>query len=158
MKKAVLGIGFAILIIVLGVATLAAAPGTMNASITSPEIEGTWLATIPSPGGDEFPSLVTFARGGALIVTDGGTRPAVGNVYQGTWVMTGPHEYTFTFLGFVYEDESVLTGYFRVHEIVQVDPGGNSYISDSTGEFLDLDMNVIFSFESTNSATRIDAN
>jgi hypothetical protein len=158
MKKAILIAGLAILIIALGGATLAATPNTMNAGVTGPKIEGTWLGAIPLPDGGTFPSLLTYARGGALIATDSSVPPALGNVYQGTWAKTGPHEFTFTFLGFFYNETGALDGYFRVHETVYLDPGGDSYTSDSIGEILDLDMNVIETLPgSTNYATRIDA-
>ena len=128
------------------------------AASVSPEIEGTWLATITVPDGPPpFPSLVTYARGGALIVTDSSGPPAVGNVYQGTWTKTGPHEFTFTFVGFYYDEAGALAGYFKAHETVQLEPDGDAYTGVASLEILDLDMNVIATGSSTSSATRIDA-
>jgi len=152
----------ALLAIVSGGVTMAFVTGENAdyAARVSPEIEGTWLATI-TPAGEipPFPSLMTFASGGALIVTDGGAPPALGNVYQGTWAKTGPHKYTFTFWGFVYDDAGVLTNYFVVHETVQIEPGGKAFNRvSSVGQIFDLDMNVIMTMTgSTSHATRIDA-
>jgi len=148
----------ALLTIVFGGVTSAFAPGegTIYAARVSPEIEGTWLVMVTTPDGlPPFPSLVTYASGGALTVTDSSVSPALGNVYQGTWAKIGPHKYAFTFLGFIYDEAGVFTSYFRGHETVQVEPGGNAYNGVSTGEILDVDMNVIATMSSTTHATRI---
>jgi len=150
----------ALLTIVFGGVTSAFAPGedTIYAAEVSPEIEGTWLAMITSPDGPPpFPSLVTYARGGALIVTDSSVPPALGNVYQGTWTKTGPHEFAFTFLGFQYDGAGVLTGYIRAHETVQLEPGGNVYNGVTSIEILDTAQNVIVTISTISHATRINA-
>jgi hypothetical protein len=150
----------ALLTIVFGGVTSAFATGkdTINGADVSPEIEGTWLATVSIPDGPPpFRSLLTYARGGALTVTDSGVPPAFGNVYQGTWTKTGSHKFAFTFLGFQYDGAGVLAGYIRAHEDVQVEPGGNVYNGVTILEFLDTDQNVIATSSSTTHATRIDA-
>ena len=158
MKKTLTIMGIALLIIAFGGVTLAAAPSTMNAAEVGPEIEGTWLAMITIPGEPPpFPSLVTYSRGGAVIVTDSSVPPALGNLYQGTWTRTGPHEFTFTFVGFNYDEEGVLAGYFRAHEKVQLEPDGKAYNGVASLEILDLEMNVIATGSSISHATRIDA-
>jgi len=159
MKKAILIAGVTLLIIgVAGVILVNAASERTNyAAETSPEIEGTWLATITFPDGTTFPSLVTYAGGGALIVTDSSVPPALGNVYQGAWTKTGPHEFAFTFVGFQYDETGALIGYIRAHENLQLDPGEDVYTGETAIEILDLDMNVIATDSSTSYATRIDA-
>ena len=150
----------ALLTIVIAGLTMAFVSGenAKYASKVSPEIEGTWMATITSSDPiPPFPSLVTFASGGALIVTDGGVSPALGNLYQGTWAKIGPHKYAFTFWGFVYDETGVLTSYFISHDTIQVEPGANTYNGVSTGELLDLDHNVIWTMTGTSHATRINA-
>ena len=94
------------LVIVVALAATMAVIGTQSVTAESgavaPELEGTWLVTVTiQDGPPPFPSLVSYARGGALIVTDSSEVPGSGNVYQGTWTKTGPHEFTFTFLGFL---------------------------------------------------------
>ena len=150
----------ALLAIVLGGVSLAYASNGRenNDAGVAPEIEGTWLAFISNPSMPEpFPSLITYARGGALIVTDSSGPPATGNVYQGTWAKTGPHEYTFTFWGFIYDETGAFAGYFTTHETVKVEPGGNAYTGVSEGEILDVDMNPIVTLSGTSHATRIPA-
>ena len=149
----------ALLAIVLGGVSLAyASNGRENSDAgVAPEIEGTWLGLIDNGSDLPFPSLITYARGGALIVTDGGTRPALGNLYQGTWTKTGPHEYTFTFMGFMYDETGALAGYFKTHETVQVDPDGNVYNGVTEGQIFDVDMTLIAEFSGTTHATRIPA-
>lgn len=147
----VITIALAVALALIGTQSVTAAGGAV-----APEIEGTWLATITVAGGPPpFPSLVTYARGGALIVTDSSVAPDSGNIYQGSWAMTGPHKYTFTFLGFQYDASGVLTGYFRGHETVQLESGGKAYNGVATIEFLDTAMNVIMSGTSKSHATRI---
>lgn len=148
----------ALLTIVFGGVTLAFASGkdTIFAAEVGPEIEGTWLATITIPDGPpEFPSLVTYARGGALTVTDSSVSPALGNVYQGSWTKTGPHKYTFTVMGFLYDEEGVFVGYIRLHEIVTIEPGGNVYNGEASIEILDPEQNVRETGSSTSYAERI---
>jgi hypothetical protein len=149
----------ALLAIVLGGVSLAyASNGRENSDAgVAPEIEGTWLAYIDNGSIPPFPSLVTYGRGGALIVTDGGTAPAIGNVYQGTWTKTGPHAYTFTFMGFIYDETGVLAGYFKTHETVQVEQDGNVYNGVTEGQIFDVDMNLLAEFGGTTHATRIPA-
>ena len=150
----------ALLVIVLGGVTLAYASGESktNAADAAPEIEGTWLAIITVPDGPPpFPSLVTYARGGAVIVTDSSGPPAVGNVYQGTWTKSGPHEFTFTFMGFMYDGTGALAGYFKAHETVTLEPGGDAYNGVSQGEIFDIDMILIAQGSGTSHATRIPA-
>jgi hypothetical protein len=150
----------ALLTIVFGGVTMAYASGrdTIQAAEVSSEIEGTWLATVTIPDGPPpFPSLVTYARGGALIATDGSVAPALGNVYQGTWTKTGPHQFAFTFMGFQYDAAGVLTNYIRAHETLQLERSGNIYNGVTSLEFLDTNMNVIATASSTTHAVRIDA-
>ena len=149
-----------LLTVVLGGVTMAFATskGITLAGGVSPEIEGTWLATVTIPDGPPpFPSLVTYARGGALTVTDGSVPPALGNLYQGVWTKTGPHQFAFSFLGFQYDGAGVLADYIRAHETVQLEPGGNSYNGVTLLEFLDTNLNVIATASSTTHAVRIDA-
>jgi hypothetical protein len=83
----------------IGAQSVAADNGT-----SALELEGTWLVTVTIPDGPPpFPALVTYARGGALMVTDSSVSPALGNVYQGTWTRTGAQTFAFTFLGFQYD-------------------------------------------------------
>jgi hypothetical protein len=159
MKKAISIVGVALLILVVAGVTLAYASSERanTASETSPEIEGTWLATITFPDGTTIPSLLTYARGGALTVTDSSVPPALGNVYQGAWTKTGPHEFAFTFLGFQYDETGALIGFIRAHENIQLDPGEDVYTGETIIEILDVDMNVIMTDSSTSYATRIAA-
>ncbi len=153
-------VAVALLTIVFGGVTLAFASSkdTIYAAEVSPEIEGTWLAMVTIPDGPPpFPSLLTYARGGALTVTDSSVPPALGNVYQGSWTKRGPHEFAFTFLGFQYDGAGVLTGYIRAQETIQLEPGGNIYNGVTSIEILDIDQNVIATSSSTTHATRINA-
>ena len=154
--------GLLALVVTIGLAATIALIGcqsvTAEGAAVASEIEGTWLATVTIPDGPPpFPSLVTYARGGALTVTDSSVAPALGNVYQGTWTKTGPREFTFTFLGFQFDDAGVLTGYIRARETIQLQPGGRAYNGTTTIEFLDLNLDVVGTASSTSQATRVNA-
>ena len=141
----------AITLVLSGVGSAAAGDAA-----TAPELEGTWLATITiQDGPPPFPSLLSYGRGGALIITDSSVSPALGNVYQGTWTKTGAHKYTFTFLGLQYDTSGLLSGYLRGHETLRLQSGGQTYDGVGTVEVLDIGQNVIATGASTSHATRV---
>ena len=155
-------VGALVLVITIALAATVALIGAQSAiaegGAVAPEIEGTWLVTITiQDGPPPFPSLVTYARGGALTVTDSSVAPALGNLYQGTWTKTGPHGFAFTFLGFQYDAGGVFTNYIRAHETIQLQPGGKAYDGVTIIEILDTDMNLIATVGSVSHATRVNA-
>lgn len=137
-------------------APVAGANATTESSAVAPEIEGTWLLT-GTMQGSTIRSLVSYARGGALMVTDSGPGPAAGNVYQGTWTKTGPDEFAFTFLGFQYSANGNLTNYIRGRETLRLEPGGLAYNGVTTIEILDAVQKVIETLSGTTHATRVNA-
>ena len=155
----VLGVTVALLLAAFAFTqTTQANPNTTAGRAVAPELEGTWLVTVTIPDGPPpFPSLVTYARGGALTVTDSSLPPASGNVYQGTWARTGPREFAFTFLGFQYDAQGVFSNYIRVRETVRLHRSGNAYNGVTAIEVLDTAMNVIETASATTHATRITA-
>ena len=135
-------------------------PAAGEGGTVAPELEGTWLATISieSGGPPPFEGLNTYARGGALIVTDGGVPPASGYVYQGSWTKTGPGQFSSAFLGFKYDATTgARTGYIRIHETDHLQPDGKTYDGVATIEILDTAQNVIVTVSATSHATRISA-
>ena len=155
----VLGVIGVLLLAAFAVAqTTDANANTTTGAAVAPELEGTWLATVTIPDGPPpFAALLSYSRGGALIVTDSSLPPASGNVYQGTWIKTGSHEFAFTFLGFQYDAQGVFSNYIRVHETIQLEGGGNVYNGVTTIEFLDTAMNVVATASATTHATRVTA-
>jgi hypothetical protein len=163
-KHTLVKLGLLALVVTIGLAATIALIGTQSVTAeggaVAPEIEGTWLATITvaiPDGPPPFPSLLTYARGGGLTVTDGGVAPALGNVYQGTWAKTGPHEFAFTFVGFQYDANGVFAGYIRARETVSIQPDGEAYDSVATLEFFDAEWEPIGNATSTSHATRVSA-
>ncbi len=151
------------LVIIVALAVTMAVIGTQSATADSgavaPELEGTWLVTVTlQDGPPPFPSLVSFARGGAFIVTDSASGgPAAGNVYQGTWTRTGPDEFAFTFLGFQYDAAGSLANYLRGRETIRLERNGNAYNGMTTVDVLDTAQNVIATSKGTTHATRVKA-
>ncbi len=138
-------------------APVAGANVTTESGTVAPEIEGTWLLTVTIQGSPPFPSLVSYARGGALMVTDSGPGPAAGNVYQGTWTKTGLDAFAFTFLGFQYNANGSLTNYVRGRDTLQIETGGLAYNGVTTIEILDTAQKVIETSNGTTHATRVNA-
>lgn len=153
-SRAMLISAAAVCVLALTAAQLSNAQG----SGVSPRIEGTWLVTVSPDGGvpPPFPSLVSYSAGGGMMVTDSSFPPAVGNVYQGTWVKKGD-QFQFTFLGFQYDPSGVHSGYVRVFETVLLNRSGDEYDGVGTFQLLDLDQNVVFSEGDTTHAIRVDA-
>jgi hypothetical protein len=161
-KHTSMKLGLLALVITIALAATVALIGvqsvTAEGGAVAPEIEGTWLATITiQDGPPSFPSLVTYARGGALTVTDSSIAPALGNAYQGTWTKTGPHEFAFTFLGFQFDANGVFANYIRARETIQLQRDGKAYNGVSTIEILDTAQNVLATMSSTSHATRVNA-
>ncbi len=149
------------LVIIVALALTMAVIGTQSATAESgavaPELEGTWLVTVTiQDGPPPFPSLVSYARGGALIITDSSGVPGVGNVYQGTWTKTGPHEFAFTCLGFLY-DANGLTNYIRGHDTIRLELDGNAYYGVTNVDIFDTAWNRIAISNGTTHATRVNA-
>lgn len=155
----VLGAIGTLLLAVFAIAqTTHSSANTAAGGAVAPELEGTWLVMVTIlDGPPPFPSLVTYARGGALTVTDGGVPPASGNIYQGTWIRTGSHEFAFTFLGFQYDAQGVFSNYLRARETIRLEPGGNAYNGVTIIEVLDTAQNVIATASATTHATRVTA-
>ncbi len=143
--------------LVAAMALIGAQSVTADNGTAAPELEGTWLATVTIPNSPPFPSLVTYARGGALLVTDGSVSPALGNVYQGTWIKTGSQTFAFTFWGLQYDANGVLANYIRAHETLRLESGGSAYNGVTIIEILDLDQNVIATDSSTTHGVRVEA-
>jgi hypothetical protein len=128
------------------------------AGSVAPELEGTWLVTVTIPDGPPpFASLATYARGGALTISDSSLSPALGNVYQGTWVRTGAREFGFTFLGFQYDAQGTFANYIRARETIRLERGGDAYNGVTTIEVLDTTQNVIATATATTHAVRVAA-
>jgi hypothetical protein len=152
----IIGLISALLLATLAIAQTAQA-NSAGGSV-APELEGTWLVTVTiSDGTPPFASLVTYARGGALTVTDSSVAPALGNVYQGTWTRTGSQAFAFTFLGFQYDAQGAFSNYLRVHETIRLEQGGNAYNGVTAIEVLDTAQNVIATVSATTHATRVAA-
>lgn len=144
--------------LVAAMALIGAQSVTADNGTSAPELEGTWLVAVTIPDGPPpFPSLVTYARGGALTVTDGSVSPALGNVYQGTWARTGAQTFAFTFLGLQYDANGVLANYLRARETFRLEPGGDAYHGVTIIEVLDLDQNVIATASATTHGARVEA-
>jgi hypothetical protein len=131
----------------------------MNENTVSPEIEGTWLTTVSLdiPDVQPFPVLVSYSRGGAMASSDSGPGPAAGNTYFGTWTRTKAHSYAFTFLGFQFDAQGVLSNYLRGQETLVVESDGRVYKGVTKIEFLDKDMTVKQTIHGTTLGKRIDA-
>ena len=146
----------AVLVVLAGLA--GSQSGQAQGGAVAPRIEGSWLVTVTIPGGPPpFRAIETYSAGGALVVTDGATPPAVGHVYQGTWARTGGNQFAFTFLGLQYDAAGVFSNFIRVRITLTFEPGGNAYNGVGTVEGLDPDQNVIFSADLTTHGTRINA-
>ena len=96
------------LIATLGILCLTVIPpavcdqGTMGSGGASPE--GSWLASITTPDGKTWEVPMSYCAGGAMVVSDPSIFPGMATAYHGTWMQTGRREFTFTMVGFIYNE------------------------------------------------------
>lgn len=90
---------------------------------------GTWMVTTTPPsvsGRPAFNALITFAAGGAIIVSTTNDRllPGAG-IQQGAWRRSGNRQITSTVLSFVYSPTGVAVGSVRVRAMYEFTDANN---------------------------------
>jgi hypothetical protein len=128
----------------------------------APEVEGTWIETVTFPDlppqFQNFPTLMTYARGGGLITVASNRPPAIGNVSLGTWAKSGPKQYSLMFLGMFFNASTgALENYIKVRETFRFKGDRDTYTGEATAQLLDLNMNVLGQFNATSRAVRVKA-
>jgi hypothetical protein len=127
---------------------LAAVPGQQAGQgfveSDAPQLEGSWLVTVTldvENGPPPFEVLVSYAAGGVAICSDPSVYPLCGlqvaqTAYQGAWAKTRGREYSFTMIGFQWDETGPSPVMWKgiIKEELAVEPGGDAYHGKGTVE------------------------
>jgi hypothetical protein len=124
----------------LGILCLAVIPPVLSdeptVGIGGAGPEGSWLATITLPDGQNFESPMSYCAGGAMVSSDPSRFPANATAYHGTWMKTGRREFVFTMVGFIYDEVGAVNpkGLSKVviKETDTIEPDGDTYNGTGT--------------------------
>jgi hypothetical protein len=97
----------------------------------------------------DFPSLITFNRGGTLngYAVGPGDSPATTSPEYGNWThQQGTQTYTLRDVGYGYDDTGAFAGRGEVTATITLAADGNSLTADTTIDIYDADGNLLFSF------------
>lgn len=133
--------------IVVGVVVL----GIVQISIaqSAPGLEGTWEVEVTTASGRVFSSLITFTKGGVMLMTENGGTPAEFNLAQGTWVKSGDHVYNFKFRRFHFDGAGNFLFTLQVRGYVELVEGFQEYHGEGISDLILPDGTVIPEVSST---------
>lgn len=138
------------------------------ASAQGPErtIQGVWRTMVTpincqtgDPVAPPFPGLFTFNKGGTMSEygIGPGSSPALRSPGHGVWEhVRGWQNYSFTFMFDRYNATGVFIGSQKVTATVELGASGDVLTTNSLGEILDANGNVIATFCASTAATRFE--
>jgi hypothetical protein len=138
------------------------------ASAQAPErtIQGVWQTMVTpincqtgDPVGTPFPGLFTFNKGGTMSEygVGPGSSPVLRSPGHGVWAREhGWQNYSFTFMFDRYNASGVFIGSQKVTATVELGASGDELTTNSLGEILDANGNVIATFCARTAATRFE--
>jgi hypothetical protein len=124
-------------------------------------IEGVWNAkvniTVCATGTliTSFDAMSMFAANGVFQDTNS-NNPILRSAAFGLWNQVGPREYEFAFRNFRFDTVGTNLGSQVVRHKVELSADGNSYSSEGTSEFYDVDGNLFMTGCSDAEATRFE--
>lgn len=105
--------------------------------------EGSWLASITTPDEKTWEVPMSYCTGGAMVVSDPSVFPGMATAYHGTWMQTGRREFTFTMVGFIYNEviDELPKGMSKIviKETNTIEPDGDTYNGSGSLELYGLD-------------------
>jgi hypothetical protein len=147
---------FALLFAAAPAAVRAAAPD-QDATAQARRLEGAWRVQITLRNcqtgdavGAPFLSLVTFARGGAVVGATARTSPALLAPFYGTWGLTGSHTYRSVAQAFLFNPAGTWSGTQTLTQTIEIDQPDQYHVT-ATIEIDDPVGNIV----STGCATAI---
>jgi hypothetical protein len=135
--------------------SLVCGQGQQSAESLNQPIVGTWQ--VLRHGADcatgkrlnpDFPTLMTFNRGGTLIgyAVAPGESPGLGSPEFGNWVKQGPRTYTVRDVSYSYDENGAFTGRAEITFRITLDADADSFTSNQTIDVFDANGNLLFSF------------
>jgi hypothetical protein len=135
-------------------------------SSSKPPIVGTWQVLrhgVDCVSGQrlnpDFPSLITFNRGGTLngYAIGPGDSPATTSPEYGNWThQQGTQSYIVRDVGYGYDDTGTFAGRGEVTATITLAADGNTFTADTIIDIFDADGNLLFSFCGAWAGTRFE--
>ena len=136
-----------------------------NAGATNKKaLVGGWIETVtfpPAIGRPPLKSLATFHDDQTMVCSDQGAvttvgpEPAVFTSCHGVWTHLEKRDFAYTSIELISDLGGNLVGYLKVRGLYTISASGNEYTGTSLATIVDLDGNLLFSSEVTNSGQRI---
>jgi hypothetical protein len=115
-------------------------------------LEGTWRVEITlrhcDTGvqlGTPFPALATFARGGTVTTSDGGTSPTARGTGHGVWWRLQGREFAAVTEAFMFAPSGSLSGRQRITQQIEVGRDGMTFEATIAARVMDPAGQVLFS-------------
>jgi hypothetical protein len=142
--------------------TTASAQGANAGGSNQKALVGSWLETVtfpPETGRPPLKSLGSFHGDHTMVCSDQGAvttePPSVFTSCHGVWTHLEKRKFAYTSFGLISDLGGSLVGYLKVRGVYTVSQAGNDYTGASLAQILDVEGNVVFSVEVTNSGKRI---
>ena len=135
-------------------AVLAGTTAGAQANDAGRQLTGTWLVTVQpvnGPSSESFESTIVYTATGSVLEA---TSKAPASAGLGTWERLGAGRYTTTFEKYRFNG-STYVGKTRIEETQEISADGAEYVGRSTTTVLSPSDQVVATFQSTATATRI---
>jgi hypothetical protein len=140
----------------------ASVPGGINAvtgtvaaaqdAAAAATLEGTWRVQITlrhcetgAPLGPPFPALATFARGGTVTTSDGGSSPAARGAGHGVWWRLQGREFAAVTEAFLFAPSGTSSGRQRLTQQIELGRDGMMFEATIAARVMDPAGQVLFS-------------
>ena len=137
-------------VVVGGAALVAAGQANPGADSEARKLEGTWRVQITLRNcqtGDAlrppFPAMATFAAGGTVTTSDGGSSPLMRGAGHGVWQHTGGHTFAVLTEAFLFTPTGALNGTQRLRQSVEIGVDPDAFEATVGAEILDLQGTVL---------------
>ena len=142
--------------------TVGAGEKTGAAAAAAATLEGTWRVEITlrhcdtgQPLGNAFPALATFARGGTLTTSDGGSSPAVRGPGHGIWWHAPAGTFGALSEAFMFNG-AVRTGAQRISQEIDLDHDGLTFHARVSSTVLNTAGQIVFEGCASSVGRRLD--
>jgi hypothetical protein len=148
--------------LVLATSTMASAQGGTAGATNEKALIGSWVETVTFPaesGRPPLKSLSSFHADHTMVCSDQGAvttdPPSVFTSCHGVWAHLEKRTFAYTAVELISDLAGNLVGYLKVRGTYTVSPSGNEYTGTSFAQIIDIDGNVLFSVDVTNTGQRV---
>jgi hypothetical protein len=148
--------------LVLATSTIANAQGNTPGATNDKALIGSWVETVTFPaesGRPPLKSLGSFHADHTMVCSDQGAvttdPPSVFTSCHGAWAHLEKRTFAYTAFELISDLAGNLVGYLKVRGTYTVSQSGNEYTGTSFAQVIDVDGNVLFAVDVTNTGERI---